>query len=112
MQLKRSNRTRSIVIIVIVTLFVLSGGGLWYWLAMTGQTPKNTTVTPEQNSSQKTEQTNNVEKVTEPSQTDAKNSTYVPEKTPEQYDGQTETNNSANSIEYGNEQFRIPEGAE
>lgn len=36
--------------------------------------------------------------------------TYIEGKTPAQYEGQTENGAPANSAEYGNEQFRIPEG--
>jgi len=36
-------------------------------------------------------------------------SDFVEGKTPEQYDGQNSNNGSANSAEYNNEQFRIPE---
>jgi cytoskeletal protein RodZ len=108
MQLKESHKTICIVTIVIVLLLLLGCGAVFYWYNQPQpESAKDTETTTSQTKDKPQTETNNSAGTTTDND-NAAESTYVPGKTPEQYDNQTETNDAANSIEYNNEQFRIP----
>jgi len=103
---KKQKRNRFIIVSIIVIILIASAVGCY--LFITSQNIENEIIESNENNNSNTMNKDD-EKNTEDNTTVNSEQTYVEDKTPKQYDGQTEQNGNANSIEYNNEQFRIPE---
>jgi len=97
---KKRQKINLLVIIIAVALLLLASSGFVYWY-FNGLDKEQVTDDEVDSASDSTLVTQIVDDSNLPS---------IENKTPIQYDGQTPDNNNANSDEFGDEQFRIPEG--
>lgn len=100
---KKQKRSLRIIIFIVIILALLIIAGLSYWVHSVLLTNsfsdeiKFTDTSTTSTDGHSTSSSNNT------------NGGNIDNKTPEQYSGQTEDVINANSIEFDNEQFRIPE---